>query len=348
MSGGEVATDDHTDRDGSESGGSEESGSEVTAIAAADREESLPGAYLRGFAMGTADGVPGVSGGTIALLTGIYDRLVAAVSAVDPALARQLLGDLRRNPTDAVETLRDADVPFLLTLGAGVLSAVLIVVPLLNTALTTAPAVTFGGFFGLIAASVFVLRDAVTLDSPRQIAALVGGAVVAAVASGSARAVLGSSPVATALAGALAVSAMLLPGISGSLILVILGQYERMSGTLKTFEESVFAALTGGNAVELVSSGVTVVSFVAGGVVGLFTVAHTVRAALERNRQATMTFLIGLVVGALRAPVVGTTEALADVGRSWTPDVIGAFALAAVGGIVLVLVLDYLAGDADI
>lgn len=347
MSGSEVASDDHPDRDGPESGGSV-GDAEAGATAVADREESLPGAYLRGFAMGTADGVPGVSGGTIALLTGIYDRLVAAVSAVDPSLARRLLGDLRRSPRDAVETLREADMPFLLTLGAGVLSAVLIVVPLLNTALTTAPAVTFGGFFGLIAASVFVLRSAVSLDGPRQVAALVGGAVVAAVASGSARAVLGSSPVATALAGALAVSAMLLPGISGSLILVILGQYERMSGTLKTFEEAVFTAVTGGNATELVSAGTTVVSFVAGGVVGLFTVAHTVRAALERDRQTTMTFLIGLVVGALRAPVVGTTGALAEVGRSWTPDVVGVFALAAVGGVILVLGLDYLAGDVDI
>jgi putative membrane protein len=298
--------------------------------------------------MGTADGVPGVSGGTIALITGIYDRLVAAVSAIEPDLARQLLGQLLRDRPAAVETLREADVPFLLTLGTGILTAVAIIVPLLNTALNTVPALTFGGFFGLIAASVVVLRSAVSVDDRRGITALVGGAVVAALASGSARAALGSSPVETAIAGALAVSAMLLPGISGSLILVILGQYERMSGALKTFQETLFDVITGGDPSALVTPGTTVVSFIAGAFVGLFTVAHGVRLALERDRSTTMTFLVGLVIGALRAPIEGTSEQLAEAGRSWTPEVAAAFAVAAVGGAVLVLLLDYLAGDVEI
>jgi putative membrane protein len=314
----------------------------------AGRDESLPGTYLRGFAMGTADGVPGVSGGTIALITGIYDRLVAAVSALEPALAVTVVRELTTEPRAAVETLTEADVPFLLTLGAGITTAVAIVVPLLNTALTTVPALTFGGFFGLIAASVVVLRDAVAVGNRRHAGAFLAGGLAAALASGSARAALGTSLPATAVAGALAVSAMLLPGISGSLILVILGQYERMSGVLKRFEAAVFDTLTGSDPAVLVEPGTTVVVFVTGATVGLFTVAHTVRAALARDRTTTMTFLVGLVVGALRAPVVGTTDALREAGRSWTPSVVFAFVVAAAVGAAVVLLLDRAAADVDL
>ncbi|MEZ3117091.1 DUF368 domain-containing protein [Halobaculum sp. MBLA0147] len=298
--------------------------------------------------MGTADGVPGVSGGTVALITGIYDRLVAAVSAVDPSLARRLLADLGRGPDALVETLREADVPFLLTLGAGLVTAVLIVVPSVNTALTTAPAITFGAFFGLIAASVWVLRDAVAVDETRGLVAFLAAVAIAGVASGSARAALSGSLPATFLAGALAVSAMLLPGISGSLILVIIGQYERMSGALKELLTALSTVATGGSAPELGPLVVTVAVFVAGGVVGLLSVARVVRAALARDRRTTTTFLVGLVVGALRAPVAGTTTALAEAGRSWTPTVVGAFLVAAAAGAVVVLALDRLAGDVDI
>ncbi len=313
----------------------------------ADRSESLSGTYLRGLAMGAADGVPGVSGGTIALITGIYDRLVAAVSAVDLGLARQLLNQLRE-PRAAAETLRRADVPFLLTVGLGVVTAVSIVVPLLNTALTAAPALTFGGFFGLIAASVVVLRDAVSVSERRHVAALVTGVGLAAAVSGSARAALGTSTLATALSGMLAVSAMLLPGLSGSLILVIIGQYERMSGALKTFQATVLDVLQGGDPATLVAPGTTIVAFVAGGVVGLFTVANVVRRALARDETTTMTFLIGLVIGALRAPVAGTAEALAETGRVWTPTVIAAFVAAAVVGAAVVVVLERAAGGLDL
>ena len=313
----------------------------------ADRSESLPGTYLRGFAMGTADGVPGVSGGTIALITGIYDRLVAAVSAVDPSLARELLGQLRE-PRAAVETLRRADVPFLLAVGLGVVTAVSIVVPLLNTALTAAPAITFGGFFGLIAASVVVLRGAVSVSERRHVAALVGGIVLAAAVSGSARAALGTSTLATVVAGTLAVSAMLLPGISGSLILVIVGQYERMSGVLKTFQATLLDVVQGSDPTALVAPGTTVVAFVAGGVVGLFTVANVVRRALARDETTTMTFLIGLVIGALRAPIAGTSEALVEAGRAWTPTVVAAFVAAAVVGAALVVGLERVAGGFDL
>jgi Predicted membrane protein len=219
---------------------------------------------------------------------------------------------------------------------------------LLNTALTAAPALTFGGFFGLIAASVVVLRETVSVSQRRHVAALVAGVGVAAVVSGNARAALGTSTPATVLAGVLAVSAMLLPGISGSLVLVIVGQYERLSGVLKTFQTTLVDVLGGGDPAALVAPATTVAAFVAGGVVGLFTVANVVRRALARDETTTMTFLVGLVVGALRAPVAGTSAALAEAGRVWTPTVVGSFVAAAVVGAACVVGLERAAGGLDL
>jgi len=113
------------------------------------------------------------------------------------------------------------------------------------------------------------------------------------------------------VAGAVAVSAMILPGISGSLFLVILGQYTFMSETLHAFIDDLVGLASGNSLATLVENGSVVVAFVLGGLVGLFTVARVVRRALDANRTATLAFLVALVVRALRAPVV----ALSDRGR---------------------------------
>jgi len=309
-----------------------------------ERDEGPIGTYLRGIAMGTADAVPGVSGGTIALITGIYDRLIAAVTAASPSLARRaiegLLGD--RDQLRAVWT--DIDGTFLLALGAGIATAILTVTRVLHVALETAPVLTYGFFFGLIGASAVVLRGEFRVDTAGRAAAAVAGATLAFVASGRASAALGETALATFLAGAVAVSAMILPGISGSLLLVILGQYDRMTEALSVFVDALFALATGGPTATVVETGVPVVAFLAGGVVGLLTVAHAVRAALAARREATLAFLIGLIVGALRAPVARVGE---EVG-AWTAAVGGEFVLAAAIGALLVIGVDRLAGGVEL
>ena len=327
----------------------ERPGDASTGAAVADDDGiTTPGVFLRGLCMGTADAVPGVSGGTIALITGIYDRLIAAVTSVDVSLARRALGGLAGDRERLVGAWRDADLTFLLVLGVGILTAVLTVTRVLHVAIESWPASTFGFFFGLIAASAVVLRGELHLDSRRRIVAGIGGAALAFVVSGEASAALPNSPVTTALAGALAVSAMILPGISGSLVLVVLGQYERMSGVLTSFQDAIVGVLGGADPSTVVDPGVTVASFVAGGVVGLLTVAHLVRRALARDRETTMTFLVGLIVGALRAPVVSAGENLAVLGRGWTPETIGLFVVAAVAGAVAVVALDRAAGGIEL
>ena len=286
--------------------------------------------------MGAADAVPGVSGGTIALLVGIYERLVAAVTAVSPErVARVAATPLPGRREAGIAAFREMDGPFLLVLGTGILTAVVAVTRLLDHLLDAEPAATFGFFFGLIAASALFLYEDVALDTPGRVGAAAIGVTAALVLSGTGETPLGTGPAATAAAGAVAVSAMILPGVSGSLILLVLGQYERMVGTLREFVDALLALPAAGVG-PAIDPGVTVVTFVCGAVVGLLTVAHAVRWALATRREATMAFLVSLVVGALRAPVASAGAKLGG----WTGARMAVFGAAAVGGALLVLVVE--------
>lgn len=296
--------------------------------------------YLKGVAMGSADAVPGVSGGTIALIVGIYERLIAAVTAIDPGRVRRVLSGVRPgNVADARAAFREVDGAFLLVLGAGIGTAVVAVLSAVNYMLATRPVATYGFFFGLIAASAAALLGDVDLGTPRRKAAALGGFATAFLASGVASTALGSSLPVVFVAGGVAVSAMVLPGVSGSLLLVVLGQYEYMSGVVSRFVDGVGALAVGNGSDALVETLPPVAAFLVGGVCGLFTVAHAVRYALSRARAATLAFLVSLIVGALRAPLVETSVWLAESGESWRAAA-PRFALAAVGGAALVLVLD--------
>jgi putative membrane protein len=311
-----------------------------------DRPDDADGpllVYLKGFCMGSADAVPGVSGGTIALIVGIYLRLVDAIAAITPATVVEFLGALLRGRWREARTVfEDVDGWFLLALGAGVLSAVVVVTRVLAVALEDNPVVTFGFFFGLIAASAAVLWRDVALDSPSTVAAAVVGFAVTFVVSGRAETVLGTGLPVTVAAGAIAVSAMILPGLSGSLLLIVLGQYEHMVTSLSTFVDGLLGALTGVPVAGMESATATVAAFVGGAFVGLFTVAHAVRRALRTHPETTMAFLVALVVGALRAPVVEVARTLEG---GWTAEVVTLFAAAALVGAVVVALLERYAVD---
>jgi len=299
------------------------------------------GVYLRGLAMGAADAVPGVSGGTIALITGIYDRLVTALTDVEPGrIAAVLRGLLRRDRATVADALRAMDAAFLVSLGLGVVSAVLVVSRVVEVALAEAPAATYAFFFGLIAASAVVLYETVAVDTPGRAVAALAGFLLAFFVAGATTGGLGDGPLFVFVTGAIAISAMVLPGISGSLILVVLGQYEYLVDTLHDFVDAVLSLVDGGSIGAAVDPGTVVATFVAGAVVGLFTVAHAIRFALDRWREATLAFLVSLIVGALRAPV----ERIADA--TTAPD--AAFAavvgVAMVVGAAVVLAFDRYAG----
>lgn len=301
--------------------------------------------YLKGVFMGAADAVPGVSGGTIALITGIYERLVGAIAAFDP----RVMVDLpRAYDPDArarvAAMLREMDVAFLVVLGAGIVTAIVGVTGAVTALEESSPAILFAFFFGLIAASAVVLWSEVGLDTRgERVAAVVGFVVAFVLAGGSASANVPHSPLVLFAAGAIAICAMILPGISGSFLLILFGQYIYMSNTLHGFIDGAVEFVRGGPLAAALDPFVSVGSFVAGAAVGILSFARVVEWALANHRQVTLTFLVALMVGALRLPVVKIVGA----DGAWPAARITAVLLAGVAGAAAVLLVDHYTDDLD-
>lgn len=262
------------------------------------------GIYARGVAMGAADSVPGVSGGTIALITGIYDRLVSALAGVRPRTLRRLLGpgvDTHHRRAAAVRL----DVGFLLVLGIGILTAFVVAAETLTRATSVYPGLTYAFFLGLIAASAVVFGRQVHWTGWR-LGGAGGAAVLVGLLSGMTATAGLHATWLTFLSGVIAISAMVLPGLSGALLLVILGQYEFLLAALR-------ATLAGLRAGELDPAATTVVVFLTGAVVGLLTTAQAVSAALARARETTLAVLLGLLVGGCVQPLLRVTAADSSV-----------------------------------
>jgi putative membrane protein len=300
--------------------------------------------YLKGIFMGAADAVPGVSGGTIALITGIYERLIGAITSLDPRALRYLPRLHRR--TERAEfraTLVGMDIPFLLALGTGIVTALVTVARIMTVAFEEYPGLVAALFFGLIAASAVVLYEHVSLDSPRRVAVAVFGFVLAFALSGpEVSSSLPNSPAFVFVAGAIAIAGMILPGISGAFFLYVLGQYEFLTGTLTEFTNALVGLLSGGSLAALVEPGIVVVAFCGGALIGLFSIAYAIRWALANYREATLTFLVSLMVGALRLPA---TEVLRNVPA--TSMAVGSVVAVAVAGGALVVLVDRFTDDIE-
>ncbi|RQG89273.1 DUF368 domain-containing protein [Natrarchaeobius halalkaliphilus] len=300
--------------------------------------------YGYGLCMGTADALPGVSGGTVALLLGFYGRLIAAITALTPGRALAVLRGYDADRRDRARTaLVEMDLEFLLPLGVGMVTAVALIATTVSALAESHPIALFGFFTGLIAASAIVLFRSLEFSSPAHGLAGSAGVGLALLVASNVIQLPGSGSVLIFLAGALAISAMILPGISGALILILLGQYVFLSAELSAFLDSISALVSGsGSVAAVLEPGATVVVFVLGGFVGLVTIARVVRRALEARRELTLLFLVGLIAGSIPAPLYSIDEAYA-----WTTDIVvltGAWALV---GIVALLALDILAGGFD-
>ena len=314
------------------------------ALSTGERAREWFAIFLKGVFMGAADAVPGVSGGTIALITGIYERLITAVANVDPlivTLVPRIKTAAGRKRFRA--RLVEMDIPFLLVLGAGIATALVTVAQLVHAAESAVPALLFAFFFGLIAASAVVLREEVDLSTPGRIGAALAGFVFAFALVGGLTGSLPHTLPVLALAGAVAICAMILPGISGAFILLLLGQYVFLTETLSSFVDALFGLLGGGSLGAVIDPGIVVVVFGIGAVIGLFSISHAVRFALDRYRAATLTFLVALMVGALRLPA---REIFTNV-SAWTPGrTLAVLGVGAVGALA-VLVVDYYTADID-
>jgi putative membrane protein len=234
------------------------------------------GIFLRGAAMGSADVVPGVSGGTVALILGIYRRLIEAVAAFDLTLLQLVKAQQWHRAAEHI------DLRFLAALGAGIGCAVISLAKLISFLLLNHPVPTWSFFFGLILAStLLVMRRVERWHGVAWLCAGVG-ALFAFWLSGLLPGETGGGYPALFFSGMVAISAMILPGISGSFILVLLGKYHQVIGAIMALDIP------------------TLIVFAAGCGIGLIAFTKLLKLLLARHESLTMAFLTGLMLGSLR------------------------------------------------
>ncbi|MEX0912055.1 MAG: DUF368 domain-containing protein [Gemmatimonadota bacterium] len=286
----------------------------------ARRSRFEPINLLYGLMMGTADIVPGVSGGTIALIVGIYERLIASIRAVASAaasLARGQRGEARRHT-------REAEWGFVLPLGFGIVTALLVGARLLEPLLEAYPVPFRSLFFGLIAASVAVPWKRIGQRIPRSYWIAAVAALVAFVIVGLPPQVV-SDPgmLVIFLAASVAICAMILPGVSGSFLLLVMGLYE-----------PTLAALNG---LDLRFIGV----FILGAAIGLGIFSKLLNHLLRNYHDATMAALVGLMIGSLRALWPYQDEARRLLPPPSGEELLSSLALAAIGFVLVVALVRF-------
>lgn len=235
----------------------------------------FPGVLLRGVLMGAADIVPGVSGGTMAFITGIYHRLISAITAFDIPLLRCVIAGQWR------EAFRRSDAAFLATLLLGIAISIFSLARLITSLLDTQPLLLWSFFFGLILASAVVLtRHVSRWNVLCGVGLLLGTACAGAIGLSPAFA-LPVTPVSFFIAGFFAICAMILPGISGSFILVFLGMYPAVLAAIESFDWALLGL------------------FSLGAGTGLLVFSRFLSYLLRVHHNATLATLTGFLFGSL-------------------------------------------------
>ncbi|MFP4472582.1 MAG: DUF368 domain-containing protein [Candidatus Omnitrophota bacterium] len=232
--------------------------------------------YISGFCMGVADIIPGVSGGTIAFIFGIYERLVSSLRAIDKVFLECLFKKRWK------EAWHHIDATFLLSVFAGIFSAIFILAGLLKWLLRVYPVPVHSFFFGLVAATVFIIFFSLrTRDFAKLSLAVIGAFGMYQLA--------GMIPVQTPdnlfflfFSGVLAICAMILPGISGAFILLLLGKYEYVLEAIHQYDVIALGVLA------------------LGCVIGLLSFVRLLAWLLRQYHDVTLSILSGVVLGSLR------------------------------------------------
>jgi putative membrane protein len=295
--------------------------------------------YAKGIAMGAADVVPGVSGGTIAFISGIYDELLRSISSVPAALGLLLRGRI-------AEAWKTANATFLLVLLLGIATSVLSLARLITYLLAEQPIPVWSFFFGLILVSTHLVVREIQSWSWTRVVSLILGAAFAYWITVASPLQWGHDPLSLFLAGAIAICAMILPGVSGSFLLVLMGLYSFVMTAVKGLDITVL------------------VIFASGCLVGIVSFAGLLRWLLARWRDLALAFLTGLMLGSLnkvwpwketlswradshgqQVPVLQANlwpERFAEISGQ-DPQVFLAITML-IAGIVLILGLEWLAG----
>ncbi|BFM51062.1 DUF368 domain-containing protein [Marinomonas sp. THO17] len=231
--------------------------------------------YLSGALMGAADVVPGVSGGTVAFILGVYDRLIAALSGVNKNSVSMLFkGDFKG-------LWRHFDGTFLFTLGAGIVTSIFLIAGVITHLLAEYPIFVWSFFFGLILVSAIFLLQQIKGFAGRHLVALLVGIVIGASVSLLVPTRMEASHLMVFLAGMIAICAMILPGISGSFLLLIMGLYGYVLSAVKNLDLLIISI------------------FACGALIGLLSFSKLLNLMLKKAHAMTLSILTGIMLGAL-------------------------------------------------
>ena len=231
---------------------------------------------LKGMAMGAADVVPGVSGGTIAFISGIYEELLSTISNVNLSLLKTL-------KTSGIKAAwKQLNGSFLVALFLGIFVSIVSLAKVIKHLLESQPILLWSFFFGLVLASIIYIAKQITDWNFEAFLILIIGAVLAYfITTLNPLVSENSSSLFVFLAGAIAICAMILPGISGSFILVLLGAYKTV---LEAINNRDFK---------------TILVFMAGAVVGLLTFSRVLKWLFKNHKNLTLAVLTGFIIGSL-------------------------------------------------
>ena len=243
--------------------------------------------FLKGLLMGSADIIPGISGGTIALITGIYDDLVFTIKSIDPRfLVYPFLALYNRDYLKkAKKTFFSIDFKFLLPLVSGIATAFLILAQIIHFMLANYDIYVYSFFLGLIIASAAILYIRMEKRNLFYLIPLTLGIILAYVFLSLSEIQLNHSLPVIFVSGIVSICAMILPGISGAFIMLLLGQYNYMINALKSF------------------SVIPITVYLAGAVMGIIAFSHVLSFLIKRYRFVTLSFLIGIMIGGLKRPL---------------------------------------------
>ncbi|WP_040572037.1 DUF368 domain-containing protein [Shewanella benthica] len=231
--------------------------------------------YLKGMAMGAADVVPGVSGGTIAFITGILDTLLDSIRRINPSLIKVVREQGIKGAFNHING------PFLVCVFGGILTSIFSLSKLISYLLLNHPIPVWSFFFGLILISVVHMLKQVKGFSVIRMVLFTLGVLFAWGITMLNPISLEMTYLNIFIGGSIAICAMLLPGISGSFILLLLGLYPPVLAAVKNFDIAVLAV------------------FASGCIFGLLTFSHLLSALLVKFHDATLIFLTGLMLGTL-------------------------------------------------
>ena len=271
--------------------------------------------FIRGLLMGSADIVPGVSGGTIALITGIYAHLVEAISNINFGFLKPLFkGNIKGFWSKLLE---EVDFKFFIPLILGIGVAFLTLAKVVTYCMDYHTAVTFSFFLGLIIASAVILFRKIDKINFKHIIGAVIGFILTYIFVSLNPIAANHSLIVIFFSGLIAICAMILPGISGSFLLLLLGQYKYMLTALHKLQIA------------------DIIVFVVGALIGILGFSKILNFLLKNHESLTMAVLIGVMLGSLRVPAV-------EIVKSVTFNVYGLLPciIIAIIGFVLIIVLE--------